>query len=185
MSKRGFVIRIGDMTTGGGTVVGGAGPNAPTDLGITIATRKDGAICCGGFQPFVEWCLNTESNPGENWIISVCRLACGHYPVGSDQAFPIDDEIGSGPAVSEVDAPAAVPLPAADESAEEEHWLDLRLTNNGELLPGQRYVVTDAAGQVLEGALDDNAYARVSPLSTGTCRVDFPDLGYSTTAEVT
>ncbi len=181
---KGGPIRVGDKTTGGGGVTG---PGEPNDiiLGKPLVTKGMQAICCGGIQTFVEGCIG-EHVEGRGWVLEGHKLSCGHYAISScAQFFWVEDTIPAGQpgeAEDEPNPPAA--LASKAQAPEEDHWLDLRLTDKGEPLPNQRYVVTDPAGRVHEGTLDANAYARVSPVKRGPCRVDFPDLGYSTVVVV-
>lgn len=180
-------IRVGDATTGGGVVLPPGENSMPIEGGGRTANwvaRGATAQCCGGIQTFKEGCVGHDVN-GRGLVLEGHLLTCGHYAISScPTEFMVTDTMPPGGPPADAAAPtrkAAAPMPAEDGL---EHWLDLNLTNNGERLPNQRYVVTDAAGQVHEGVLDGNAYARVSPLKPGTCRVDFPDLGYSATVEV-
>ncbi|MEZ0471147.1 hypothetical protein [Luteimonas salinilitoris] len=108
---KGGPIRIGDATTGGGTVVGGG--NHTTDLDRPIATRVSSAVCCGRPQKWVEWCQSTDTD-GQGWIIAGCRLTCGHTAVASDPTFVIEDVVGGGdPALVDTKVMAAVETASA------------------------------------------------------------------------
>lgn len=145
--------------------------------------RGDAATCCGGVQRFIEGCHSIDYN-GAGLVIEGHKLSCGHYAISScaAQCWIEDHAPGGYPAAATEPAAPAAPLPAAPATGEA-HWLDLRLTDNDQPLPGHRYLVTDATGQVLEGQLDDRGCARVSPVAPGPCRVDFPELGYSSVVQ--
>ncbi len=185
---KGGPIRIGDITTGGGVVVDSGGGTMPVEGGGRIAewcTIGAKAQCCGGTQTFKEGCVGRKEN-GLGLVLEGHLLTCGHYAISSCAAvFMVTDYVLPGEAPAS-DAEPAKPIAAAatPQAEEEDHWLDLRLTDKDVPLPNQRYVVTDPAGRVHEGTLDGNAYARVSPVRRGACRVDFPDLGYSTVVVV-
>lgn len=179
---KGGPIRVGDKTTGGG-VVTGPGVMVMPIHGVPVAVRGDIAICCGSPQTFVEGCHSVDYD-GRGVVLEGHKLSCGHHAISSCATqYWIEDH---GP----VGSPAAMAAPAAStapvrtaQAGDPPHWLDLHLSDRGEPLPGQPYVVTDSTGRVLQGRLDERGCARVSPVAAGPCRVDFPDVGYSATVQ--
>ena len=69
-------------------------------------------------------------------------------------------------------------MPDTAELLNEDHWIEFQLTDGQDRpIPHQRFTVTDPAGAELSGYLDDNGYARVSPVKAGICKINFPELG--------
>ncbi len=66
----------------------------------------------------------------------------------------------------------------------EDHWIEFTLVDNEERpIPLQRYELTDPAGRVHFGSLDENGYARLEAVKAGACTVYFPQLGYRMSVE--
>ena len=90
-----------------------------------------------------------------------------------------------------VDAAAAVPtaadagiafMPDTADALNEDHWVEFSLVNaDNEPLANQSYVLTDPTGKTFSGTLDENGYAKVSPVKAGLCSVEFPELDYTMT----
>lgn len=59
----------------------------------------------------------------------------------------------------------------------ERTWIEIALVDGDIPIKGERYVLTDAEGQVHEGILDDQGYARVESIVSGHCKLEFPDIG--------
>jgi len=61
----------------------------------------------------------------------------------------------------------------------EDNWIEFRLTDKDDKpFSGLRYVLVDPSGTLHEGKLDDTGYARIEPVKTGQCKVEFPEIGY-------
>ena len=59
-------------------------------------------------------------------------------------------------------------------------WIELELLDeDGEPRAEEKYRVTDPDGNVSEGTLDKNGYARVEGFKPGQCEINFPDLDES------
>jgi hypothetical protein len=64
----------------------------------------------------------------------------------------------------------------------EDHWVEFQLVNaKNESLANQVFTLTDPAGTTFTGTLDENGYAKVSPVKAGLCSVQFPELDYAIT----
>jgi type VI secretion system secreted protein VgrG len=59
----------------------------------------------------------------------------------------------------------------------EKSWVEIALVDGQTPLRGQRYILTDPDGQQHQGVLNDQGCARVDGVSTGHCKVEFPDIG--------
>jgi len=59
----------------------------------------------------------------------------------------------------------------------EKTWVDVQLLDeDGEPIPGERYILKITDGSVREGSLDASGRVRVNGIDPGTCTVTFPDL---------
>lgn len=84
---------------------------------------------------------------------------------------------GSGsPSASNPSSAAAAPPPSS-ETSPEKTWIDIQLVDeDGEPIPGERYILKITDGSTREGNLDDSGRVRVNGIDPGTCTVVFPDL---------
>ena len=62
--------------------------------------------------------------------------------------------------------------------SQESHWVEIQLQDeNGQPVPGEPYVVTLPNGEVVQGTLDDNGFARIAVFAeAGDCTVNFPNI---------
>jgi type VI secretion system secreted protein VgrG len=65
---------------------------------------------------------------------------------------------------------------------EETSWVEFRLASLIGPLPGEHYVLTDAGGRTHKGTVDKDGHARLDGIPRGCCKIQFPDLDYSTEA---
>jgi hypothetical protein len=69
----------------------------------------------------------------------------------------------------------AVPVVEVDETATA--WIEVELLDqNGNPVPGECYWIQLHTGEIRQGELDHNGWARVEGISPGTCVVKFPDI---------
>ena len=176
----GFIC-TGDKTSCGGTVV--TGSLASTVNGRPIARVNDRIACRRS-------CVIISGNPSE--IIDGAPVAVhGSLTSGNCTCLSQNNNV-TGDSQSQ-EAAAAVPsaadsglafMPDTAALMSEDHFVEFRLLNNdGDPFVGSLYTVTDAAGNKVSGTLDTAGYAKVAPVKPGACRVEFPELGYSATAE--
>ena len=56
-------------------------------------------------------------------------------------------------------------------------WIEIELVDeNDQPISGERYEITTPDGSVASGTLDQNGFARVEGMDSGTCQVSFPNL---------
>ena len=71
-------------------------------------------------------------------------------------------------------------MPETAAALNEDHWVEFRLVNvDDEPLAHQSFTLTDSAGTMFSGRLDGNGAAKVSPVKSGLCDVQFPELDYA------
>lgn len=174
-------ICVGDKTSCGGTLI--TGSPFSTVNGKPIARMGDKIACKNS-------CVIVSGNPTE--IIDGAAMAIhGAQTSGKciclsqNNDFHGDAHCAAAAAEVPVGADAGIAFMAATAAAlNEDHWIEFQLTNGqDEPIPQQQYVVIDPSGARISGYLDDNGYARVSPVKAGLCKVDFPGLGHSTTVD--
>ena len=75
------------------------------------------------------------------------------------------------------EAPSHVESALDDEEAEERSWIEIELVDEeDEPVPGEKYKITLPDGSVAQGTLDQNGFARVEGIDSGTCQITFPKL---------
>lgn len=69
-------------------------------------------------------------------------------------------------------------LPCHSQQPVPDHWIEIELIGeDGKPVPWQRFRAVLPSGETVEGALDDNGYARIDrQAQAGDCLVTFPDL---------
>lgn len=174
-------ICVGDKTSCGGTVVTGS---AFSDVNGKPVARIGDKISCR------KNCTITTGNPAE--IIDGAPMALhGSQTSGNCTCLSNNNDKhgdgqvpGAAPVASKVADPGIAFMPVMAELLDEESWVEFHLVNaEDQPIPGQKFTLTDAAGKQTSGVLDDAGHARVSPVTAGTCSVNFPDLGHTISVE--
>lgn len=170
-------ICVGDRTSCGGKVITGA-PFSDVK-GRAIARVNDKIACKKN-------CVIVTGNPTE--IIDGAAMALhGAQTSGGCTCFSGNNNShgdGHSPTAAArvpVTADAAVALmPDTAELLDEDHWIEFQLTDgHGKPIPHEGYVVIDPNGGEFSGRLDEQGFARVSPVKAGQCTIHFPQLGHS------
>lgn len=69
------------------------------------------------------------------------------------------------------------PHKPTEEDIEEKSWIEIELVDEeDEPVPGEKYKITLPDGSVAQGTLDQNGFARVEGIDSGTCQITFPML---------
>ena len=56
-------------------------------------------------------------------------------------------------------------------------WVEIKLVDEqGNPVPGEKYLITVPDGTDVEGTLDSNGEARVEGIDPGNCKITFPEL---------
>lgn len=174
-------ICVGDKTSCGGTVVTGT---PATDVNGRAVARVGDRIACK------HHCVITTGNPTE--IIDGAPMALhgsqtsrGCICLSGNNNFHGDTQTEEAAATVPAAADAGIAyMPETADALNEDHWIEFRLTDmEDKPLPNLQYVVTDPVGKKISGWLDEKGYARVNPVKAGVCRIDFPEVGYSTSVE--
>ena|SRR5438552_13704559 len=68
--------------------------------------------------------------------------------------------------------------PAKAEGREKKtSWIEIELVDKrNKPVPGEKFRITLADTTVVEGTLDENGFARVNGIESGTCKVTFPEM---------
>ena len=75
-------------------------------------------------------------------------------------------------------AEQAKPHKPTEEDIEEKSWIEIELVDEEDNpVPGEKYKITLPDGKtVATGTLDENGFARVEGIDSGTCQITFPEL---------
>ncbi len=69
------------------------------------------------------------------------------------------------------------PHKSTEEDIEEKSWIEIELVDEEDNpVPGEKYKITLPDGSVAQGTLDQNGFARVEGIDSGTCQITFPKL---------
>jgi type VI secretion system secreted protein VgrG len=66
------------------------------------------------------------------------------------------------------------------ELIESDSWVEFKLADQNGPIVGERYVLTDPNGKKHLGKVDEQGVAHIAQIPPGSCKIEFPDLGYST-----
>ncbi len=174
-------ICVGDKTSRGCTVITGS---PSTDVNGRAIARTGDRIACK------RRCVIVTGNPTE--IIDGAPMAL-HGSQTSGGCICLSGNHGiHGDGLSPA-AAAAIPaaadagiafMPETAEALHEDHWVEFRLMDaDNQAIPHLRYIVTDPTGATISGHLDEAGFARVSPVKAGVCRIELPEVGYTTSVE--
>lgn len=174
-------ICVGDKTSCGGTVITGSPfsdvkGKSIARVGDKISCRHNCVITTGNL---------TELIDGAPMALHGSQTSRGCTCISQNNNFHGDGQSEAAAAAVPAAADAGIAyMPETAAALSEDHWIEFQLIDSeSKPLPDQKYIVTDPAGTTISGFLDDNGYAKVSPVKAGRCRIDFPELGYSATVE--
>jgi len=172
-------ICVGDKTSCGRTVISG-------NLTTTVNGR---AVACIGDRIDCKYgCVITTGNHTE--IIDGAPMAlhgsqtsrgCTCLSGNNDFHGDVQSEEAAAAIPAGADAGIAY-MPETADALNENHWVEFQLVNaQSEPLANQPFRLTDPAGTIFTGTLDQNGYAKVSPVKAGLCSVEFTELNYTVT----
>lgn len=117
---------------------------------------------------------------------SYAKLAAGKVEFGTTGNFVVHatDHSLIGPNSVNI---TNKPLSSADEQEvlEEKGWVEFNLETNDGPIPREKFILTDSIGKVHKGRTDEKGWARKEEIPCGRCKLEFPDIGYATEADVT
>jgi hypothetical protein len=92
------------------------------------------------------------------------QTGTGKYGTVQTQPFKKDDDSDSDPTNT-------------DSQQTKTSWIEIVLIDeDNNPVPGEHYQVTLPDDTVAEGTLDQNGFARIEGIPSGTCKITFPDL---------
>jgi type VI secretion system secreted protein VgrG len=174
-------------------------------LGVVIESSTGVTIKCGGSSVVVDPAGVTLTGPMVTIDGKMVRIASGpgspamsgmagsavspmapKAPEEADQADPgkMDElkaqqqKAGTGKYGKAKVTPFRQEEASAASEDEEKSWIEIELVDEeGKPIPGERYEIKLPDGTtVAKGTLDQNGFARVSPIDPGQCEITFPDL---------
>ncbi len=156
MSHEGGLNRLGDQTSGGGTVIMASGTDFIVE-GKPIVLLGDKATCekHGGVQTFVECCQGNTYHNGKGWVIEGCKLSCGCFAYSScADSFWVHDTIGTGyPASALTQMSPWLSTPADANSTAYDQQFQL-VDEGGKPVPNAKYKIVSATGKLKSGVTD-------------------------------
>ncbi len=160
----GGIIRLGDTTTGGGTVITASGTGLIVD-DLPTVRLGDKATCAkhGGVRTFIE-CCTSWIDDGLGSVIEGHKLSCGCHAISSvPDSFVIED-VSGGTASAIFQAMTSligsVSQPAVETAKSQTRWFLVRDSTTGEPLSNQPFVA-DVDGAMQHGRTDATGYAQV------------------------
>lgn len=174
-------ICVGDKTSCGRTVVTG---DWTSDVNGRVTARVGDMIDCK------YGCTIATGDP--TWIIAGKPIALhGSSTTGGCICLSSNNNYhGAGQSAEQQDAVPKVAdagvayMPETAALLSEDNWLEIRLADKEDKpFRGLKYIVTDPSGKRFDGHLDETGYARIEPVKAGYCKVEFPEIGYTSTVE--
>lgn len=72
-------------------------------------------------------------------------------------------------------AAAFTPHKPTEEDIEEKSWIEIEMVDEEDNpVPGEKYQITLPDGKVARGTLDQNGFAHIGGIESGTCQITFP-----------
>jgi uncharacterized Zn-binding protein involved in type VI secretion len=174
-------ICVGDKTSCGGTILTGS---PVTDVNGRSVARIGDRIACKYYCVIITG-NHSEIIDGAPMALHGSQTSRGCTCLSGNNDFHGDSQTAEAAAAVPAAADAGIAyMPETADALNEDHWIEFQLTD-GENKPRAdvRYVVTDPTGTTISGFLNENGYAKVSPVKAGICQIDFPEIGYSATVE--
>lgn len=174
-------ICVGDKTSCGGNVISGS---PFTDVRGRAVARKGDRISCKYNCTIING-NEAEIIDGAPMALHGSQTSRGCTCLSGNNDFHGDGQTAEDAAAIPAGADAGIAyMPETADALNEDHWIEFRLTDmENKPLPHLQYVVTDPTGKQISGCLDEAGYAKVSPVKAGACRINFPEVNYSTDVE--